>query len=264
MNETIALGSFQRWGVRTFDQINDIDDISHTKERDDVEEEEKLCVVSSIGGNRTCDNDSPLSNSSATASASTNSTFLSTWIMMMMMVRSSVVGLSYDFTARYKMVQVDLLNSLDSIIAHRKYELGTMQGRPSLIVWFATTLKDLVKAVSIPTSLHLNMPALVHTHASSNSNNAGRREGTRDDEYYYHYQLYTDGAVCDVKPTVRRATIVHFVCGTYNNIMNVTELQVMQCVYDEIRPIDLIICHACSCRSVLHHYHHHPHLSHVD
>ena len=52
-----------------------------------------------------------------------------------------------------------------------------------------------------------------------------------DDEHYYHYQLYADGSVCNKEgdnssSSIRRSTIVHFVCGTYNTIINVTESQV--------------------------------------
>ena len=248
-NKSIALGSFQRWGVRAFDDehiYSDDDDGSSSSLAkksdgvDDKEEEERQCAASDQ--NRTCNADSHSKRTSslmssnrstaaaaASATTSSNASSLSTWIgsisyNMMHRMASSSIGLFYRLTNWYKTTQAGLLNSLDSIILHRKYELTTMQGRPSLIVWLATTLKSIVKAASLPSSPpHLNMTALLHGSSSSH-------HSIDDDEHYYHYQLYADGAVCSKEegnPSyLRRATIVHFVCGTYNTIINVTEAQV--------------------------------------
>jgi hypothetical protein len=72
-----------------------------------------------------------------------------------------------------------------------------------------------------------------HTEEELRSNSSSNRSlhNDDDDEHYYHYQLYADGAVCNKEgdnpsSSIRRATIVHFVCGTYNTIINVTESQV--------------------------------------
>ena len=179
-----------------------------------------------------------MSNNSYTASVATTtnsnaSSSVSTWIgsttydLIHLMAVSSI-GLFYSLINWYKTTQADLLNSLDSIILHRKYELTTIQGRPSLIVWLATTLKGIVKAASLPTSSHINITALLH---KSNSSSNRSLHNDDDDEHYYHYQLYADGAVCNTEgdnpsSSIRRSTIVHFVCGTYNTIINVTESQV--------------------------------------
>jgi hypothetical protein len=146
----------------------------------------------------------------------------------MHLMTASSIGLFYSLINWYKTTQADLLNSLDSIILHRKYELTTIQGRPSLIVWLATTLKGIVKAASLPTSSHINITALLY---KSNSSSNRSLHNDDDDEHYYHYQLYADGAECNKEgdnpsSSIRRSTIVHFVCGTYNTIINVTESQV--------------------------------------
>jgi hypothetical protein len=178
-----------------------------------------------------------MSNNSYTAASATTSasSSLSTWIGstsydLMHLMAASSIGLFYSLINWYKTTQADLLNSLDSIILHRKYELTTIQGRPSLIMWLATTLKGIVKAASLPTSSHINITALLHR---SNSSSNRSLHNDDDDEHYYHYQLYADGAVCNTEgdnssssSSIRRATIVHFVCGTYNTIINVTESQV--------------------------------------
>ena len=178
-----------------------------------------------------------MSNNSYTASVATTtnsnaSSSLSTWIGstsydLMHLMAVSPIGLFYGLINWYKTTQAGLLNSLDSIILHRKYELTAIQGRPSLSVWLATTLKGIVKAASLPTSSHINITALLHRFNSSSSISFHND----DDEHYYHYQLYADGAVCNKEgdnpsSSIRRSTIVHFVCGTYNTIINVTESQV--------------------------------------
>ena len=255
-NGSISLGRYQRWGVRTFDHIDHDDSSGHTQESDggvddddddeqeeEEEEEDRLCAASDLNG--TCNADSLsmrvsslMSNNSYTASVATTtnsnaSSSLSTWIgstsydLMHLMAVSSI-GLFYGLINWYKTTQAGLLNSLDSIIVHRKYELTTIQGRPSLIVWLATTLKGIVKAASLPTSSHINITALLNR---SNSSSNRSLHNDDDDEHYYHYQLYADGAVCNKEgdnpsSSIRRATIVHFVCGTYNTIINVTESQV--------------------------------------
>jgi hypothetical protein len=215
------------------------------------EEEDRLCAASDLNG--TCNADSLskrvsslMSNNSYTASVATTTTAsvamttssnasssVSTWIGstsydLMHLMTASSIGLFYSLINWYKTTQADLLNSLDSIILHRKYELTTIQGRPSLIVWLATTLKGIVKAASLPTSSHINITALLH---KSNSSSNRSLHNDDDDEHYYHYQLYADGAVCNKEgdnpsSSTRRATIVNFVCGTYNTIINVTESQV--------------------------------------
>lgn len=274
-NGSISLGRYQRWGVRTFDHIDHDDSSGHAQESDggvddddeqeEEEEEDRLCAASDTNG--TCNTDSlskrvsslmNTSNSttattatiSASATTTSSSAFssLSTWIGstsydLIHLMAASSIGLFYSLNNWYKTTQAGLLNSLDSIILHRKYELTTMQGRPSLIVWLATTLKGIVKAASLPTSSHINMTALLHrsnSNSSSSRSNRSLHNDDDDDEHYYHYQLYADGAVCNTKgdnpsssssSSIRRATIVHFVCGTYNTIINVTESQVRVTVF---------------------------------
>lgn len=294
-NKSIALGSFQRWGVRAFDDEHiysddDDDSSSLAKKSDSVgekeeeeEEDDRLCAASDQ--NRTCNADSHskrtsslMSSNSSTAAAtaaaaassttssSASSSSLSTWIgsmsyNLMHTIASSSIGLFYRLTNWYKTTQAGLLNSLDSIILHRKYEFTTMQGRPSLIVWLATTLKSIVKAASLPSSPpHVNMTTLLHGSSSSSSHHSND-----DDEHYYHYQLYADGAVCSKEegnPSyLRRATIVHFVCGTYNTIINVTESQVTtemmmrQSINQSSDPYMMIIRRSIV-HSSLHYYHH--------
>jgi len=151
------------------------------------------------------------------------------------MMASYLIGLFYNFSNWYKMIQVDLLNSLDAIIVYRQYDLSSIQGRPSIIVWLATMMKAVVKAASLPattSSLGLNMTAFMHGSTSSGSSSSVGAIGGREDELYYRYQLYTDGSICgsggdgDGGNGRRRSTIVQLVCGTYNTIINVTESKV--------------------------------------
>ena len=201
------------------------------------EEEDRLCAASDLNG--TCNADSLskrvsslMSNNSYTASVATTTTTaasatstnsstsssLFTWIGstsydLMHLMTASSIGLFYSLINWYKTTQAGLLNCLDSIILHRKYELTTIQGRPSLIVWLATTLKGIVKTASLPTSSHINITALLYR---SNSSSNRSLHNDDDDEHYYHYQLYADGAVCNKEgdnpsSSIRRSTIVHFV-----------------------------------------------------